>query len=365
VKTLLISTSSLWNCGDDFIREGVMETLDIRDDVRTLWWNRGFGIGENYANDLKLNLSHADYVVIAGTPKWIFNNERIYRHCLRKKIPLALIGVGTRDLIGAKQTELMQAVAKSGLCEIALARDHAAYETLGELGFAGAEKILDPCFFVPPLNTPPGQLNIFAWRAQFSLDGDPRLPLRHPIYVAKKLLAKEGAGGVSRPQRRRNYDTAACNIFERMAEPKRVVVHDNREIADAERLFGADRVFYSTDYREIFKQYAAARYVIGSRIHGTIPALLHGAPLDLIYTTAKASVVTDAIALIGARCPGLADAVRLWNYEFDAVPDWPLPRENFARVDLVQLHAAIAEEKQRVRELLRRTPVLSNYLREM
>ena len=103
MKTILISTSSLWNCGDDFIREGVMETLDVRDDVRTLWWNRGFGIGESYANDLKLNLSHADYVVIAGTPKWIFNNERIYQHCLQKKIPLALIGVGTRDLIDGGQ----------------------------------------------------------------------------------------------------------------------------------------------------------------------------------------------------------------------------------------------------------------------
>lgn len=342
-----------------------MELLDIREDVRTIWWNRGFGIGENYANDLRLNLRHSDYVIFAGTPKWVFNNERIYRHCLREKIPLALIGVGTRDLIDDKQFKLLQAVAKSGLCEIALARDTVAYDTLRELGFEGVEKILDPCFFVPPLNTSVGSMNILTWRWQFAIDGDPRLPLRHPIYVAKKLLSKELSGGLSRQQRRKNYDLLARSIFERLPDPKRVIVHDNREIAEAEQLFGAENVFYSTDYREMFKQYANARYVAGSRIHGAIPALLHGASLDLIYTTAKASVITDAIDLIGTRCPGLCNAVRVWNDQFSSVPQWTLPPKEPARLDLQKLRQAVAEEKQRVRQILHRAPRLDDFLRSV
>jgi hypothetical protein len=256
----------------------------------------------------------------------------------------------------------MREVAKSGLCEVALARDHAAYETLCELGFSGVEKILDPCFYVPHLNAPPGQMNILSWRAQFSLDGDPRLPFRHPLYVAKKVLAKERSGGVSRQQRRRNYDKLTRRIFESLPDPKRVLVHDNREIAEAEKLFGADKVFYSTDYREIFKQYSNARYVIGSRIHGAIPGLLHGAALDLIYTTTKASVVADAVELIGARCPGLREAVRVWNDDFNTVPEWTLPPEKPASVNLPQLRVVIAEEKERVRQILRRAPRLSEYL---
>ena len=67
MKTLLLSTSSLWNCGDDFIREGVMELMQFRPDVRILWWNRGYGITDTYANDLRINLPHVDYVILAGT----------------------------------------------------------------------------------------------------------------------------------------------------------------------------------------------------------------------------------------------------------------------------------------------------------
>jgi hypothetical protein len=55
--------------------------------------------------------------------------------------------------------------------------------------------------------------------------------------------------------------------------------------------------------------------------------------------------------------------VRVWNDDFDRVPDWNLPPNDPAPVDLAQLRGVIADEKQRVRQILRRAPRLSEYLR--
>jgi len=67
MKTVLLGTTSLWNCGDDFIREGVLELLQLKSGVRTLWWNRGYGIKNAYANDLDTNLPLIDYFIAAST----------------------------------------------------------------------------------------------------------------------------------------------------------------------------------------------------------------------------------------------------------------------------------------------------------
>ncbi|MCA9399433.1 MAG: polysaccharide pyruvyl transferase family protein, partial [Candidatus Omnitrophica bacterium] len=175
MKTLLLSTSSLWNCGDDFIRDGVLELLCPNDDVRTLWWNRGYGIQNAYANDLDINLALTDYFIVAGTPKWVFKNEQIYRYCLEKKIPMSLIGVGTRDLIAKSQYDLMKKVAASGLCEVCLTRDRLAHEALKELGFSNGEMILCPCFFKPVLTKQEKKWHILSSREQYNFNVDPQL----------------------------------------------------------------------------------------------------------------------------------------------------------------------------------------------
>ena len=164
MKTLLISTTNLWNCGDDFIREGLLELMRLKPYVRTLWWNRAYGITDTFANDLTVNLRAADYVLIAGTPEWINMTHRLYLHCLRYGIPLSLIGVGLRGGIkNVWERQLMERLATSGLVEVCTARDQVAAEFLRSLGFKDVQLTLDPAFFIRPL---PGQRinSILCWR---------------------------------------------------------------------------------------------------------------------------------------------------------------------------------------------------------
>ena len=71
MKTVLMSTSSLWNCGDEFIRNGVLNLLNLKPDVRTIWWNRAYGVRSAFANDINLNVRHCDYFIIAASPSWM------------------------------------------------------------------------------------------------------------------------------------------------------------------------------------------------------------------------------------------------------------------------------------------------------
>lgn len=148
MKTILFSTTSLHNCGDDFIRDGLLNLINLKPKTNTIWWNRAAVIKRKFSNDLKINLSLMDYFIIAGTPKWIGKNEKIYRYCLKKRVPLSIIGVGTAGgLKNIIQKRLMEKVAASNLCEVALARDYLAKETLEKSGFQNVKLMLDTAFF--------------------------------------------------------------------------------------------------------------------------------------------------------------------------------------------------------------------------
>jgi hypothetical protein len=357
MKTVLFSTSSLWNCGDDFIRDGVLAVLGLDRAVRQLWWNRGFGITARYANDLAVNLPLTDYVIIAGTPRWIFNNEAVYRHCLRHDIPVALIGVGTGEFVGRAGYELMRRVADAGLCEIALARDHDALTKLRELGFGHAELTLDPCFFKRPVNSPERTLSIVGWRQQFTLDGDPRLPIRYPVLVGMEVLKRTFRGAASR--NRDIYDQLMLDTFNQVPAPRLVTVHDNREISRAEDLFGRENVFYSTDPSLMFDVYSRCRLYVGSRIHGAIPALIHGARVSVVYATNKASVLTSARQILANGVDGLQDSISVYRIGKDEVAVRYGQDGGFS---VAQLGQAIERERLRIRSLLKTRASLGGLL---
>ncbi|ABZ76851.1 hypothetical protein Shal_2292 [Shewanella halifaxensis HAW-EB4] len=361
MKTILFSTSSLWNCGDDYIRDGVNELLQLKEDVRVLWWNRGFGITNSYANALKVNLPLMDYFIVAGTPKWIFNNEKIYQYCLDHSIPLSIIGVGTKDFVTSAQYELMRKIARSGLCEIVIARDKAAYQAFKELGFTNCHLMLDPCFFKPtrPGSTLP-KLHIVGWREQYSLDGDPKLALKHPLLVVKRLLSGGALNFADKNKLKQTYDNLFIDYFNRLPSPKIVTVHDNREIAAAEALFGKDNVYYATDYEALFSLYSRAKSYFGSRIHGAIPAIIHGASAQLVYTTEKAEVVTQSMEIIGKSYPEISDfvSVHQFNQEFKTIP----PLATSARIELETLHQAIETNRLETQKQLALLPTLRDYL---
>jgi len=281
MRTVLLSTSSLWNCGDDWIREGLLRCLNLKPDVRTLWWNRGWGIRSMFANSLKVNLELSDYIIMAGTPEWIDRNEAIYRHCMSAQKPIALLGVGrTGGFLNDEHSTLMAAVARAGIVDIAITRDNIAPRYLDAWGIDSVT-MCDPALFCKPLGGD-RDLNIIGYRGMGLGPNDGN---RHHVLRD---------GGPSK-----QLDDAMVAAFEAMDGPKVVTVHDNREIRAAEELFGPEYVYCSSDYRDMYQLYSRCRYYIGTRIHGFVPSVVHGAAAQLIYPTDKAETMDVAIERLG------------------------------------------------------------------
>ena len=169
----------------------------------------------------------------------------------------------------------MRRTVKAGLITVAITRDHIARELLKEL-HVEAEVMADPAFFCPPLSSEQ-ELNIVGYRG---IGLGPREPMSSHV---------RRAGGPSA-----NLDQLLRWAWDRMREPKVAVVHDNREIKAADELFDG-RVYYSSDASDLYRLYSRCRYYVGSRIHGFVPTLVHGAPAHLIYPTDKAVMGEVAI----------------------------------------------------------------------
>ena len=148
--------------------------------------------------------------------------------------------------------------------------------------------------------------------------------------------------------------------FEQLPEPKLVVVHDNREVKWAEKLFGKSSVYYATDYNKIFSLYAHTRSYIGSRIHGAIPSLIHGATVQLVYTNPKADVLYTAISLLAKHYPDIQNKCRIIQFGDNAHIDHIEP--DTTGCDQNALQSAINQEKARVRQIVSTKPHLSKYL---
>jgi hypothetical protein len=357
MKTVLISTTSLWNFGDDFIREGVLELLCFRPDVRLIWWNRGYGIKNTYANSLNINLPLIDYFIAAGSPEWMYKNENIYKYCLEHKIPFSIIGVGTRNVFGRLHFSLIRKIAQSELCEVAFARDESALKVFREFGFQNIDLIPDPAFFAMPIDFEE-KINFLGWRDNF-IDYEPSFLFRYPhrwLYkqVSNRILRRKLWGSS-----KRKYDKLMQEIFCSMPEPKMVIVHDNREVQKAERLFGAEYVFYSSDYRRIFEKYSQARIYIGSRIHGAIPSLIHGASAYLIYSNPKAKVLETSIDILSRYSLDISQKAKVYYLE-DGQIDLKKYEEN--SLDRKIIAEAISREGQRIREILKKQSILRDFI---
>lgn len=284
MKTVLLSTSCLWNCGDDFIREGLLRCLNLRNDVQILWYNRGWGIEAKFANSLAVNLDLADYIIMAGTPEWVDLNEQLYQHAIRFRKRIALLGVGrTGGYLPEKHKELMDAVAEARVIDMAIARDEIAPRYLKQFGLS-PHIHCDPALFLKPL-AGPRDLNILGYRAWGGLG--PHEP--HTAHDIKR----DGPSA--------ELDSYLLDAWHAMSDPKCVTVHDNREICTARTLFGKENVWYSTDPWKMYEVYGRCAYYIGARIHGFVAALVHGAAAHLIYPTDKAVTMETAIKRLGLK----------------------------------------------------------------
>ena len=106
---ILISTTSNWNPGDDFIRYGVEYVLQKKygpninfihydrnpDYFKSDAWEMGVGHKSNVMNN-PIDLSFIDMVVLAGSPEWLHGPLTPLYEALKihSNIPLVAIGVG-------------------------------------------------------------------------------------------------------------------------------------------------------------------------------------------------------------------------------------------------------------------------------
>ena len=365
MKSILISTSSLWNCGDDFIREGIINLLNFKENINIIWWNRGYGISNSYANDLNVNLPLMSYFVVAGTPQWVYKNVRIYKYCLKHDIPFSLIGVGTKNLY-KYHLNLLKKLARANLCEIALARDKMALEAFKDIGFKNIGLISDPAFFMKPIQNDRKDLNIIGWRKQFwpeSADYSIIFYLKYYKSLIKKIKYYLLFEKLTNQKKREEYNNFFKYIFDEMDSPKLVVVHDNREIKEAEKLFGEGNVFYSTDYWKIFEIYSRSKTYIGSRIHGAIPSLIHGTPICLIYTSNKASVIETSKEIFEKHNTKIENMIKVKYWKKNDSNGIKYNDMGFNKVCKVKLNEAINIERDRIRNILKCQKELSNYIK--
>jgi len=323
----LLSTSSGWNCGDDWIRDGLLHALRLRPDVDTIWWNRGWGVDWSFANSPGVNLPLIDYVIMAGTPEWIDQNEAVYRYALANDIPIALLGVGRDGCRKDHHDDMMQAVADSGLVEVAIVRDETARDLLAGYGI-DSQVMCDPAMFKPPVVPPGGDEVVVGWRGLNAMTPDER----HPGPNDAKLDDVLWRTWVSDEGRK-----------------KRVIVHDNREVAGAEALFHIAR--YSSDHDQIFRLYGDCGRYVGARIHGFVAALIHGGSAHLVYNNRKAVVAETVIKRLWLE----DSAAVTYLKEVDRVPDLKL-------VPPVDIWRRIRREEQLFRTVCHGAPGLSRIM---
>lgn len=303
MKTVLVSTTAGWNCGDDWIRVGLLRALELRPDVDVIYWNRGWGIDRTYANAPRVNLPLTDYVIVAGSPEWVENTEPVYEYCTATDTPVALLGVGkTGGYDADRHGALMDGLVSRGLLDAAIARDPIAAETLARIGVPDVPVLCDPAVFYPP-SVPGGDLAVVGWRG-FG-NGRPLVP-----YVPDRLDGVSGVDALPSTYFRETWKT--------WEERRRIVtVHDNREIAAARSLFGRDAVRYRTDPAAMMRLYERCGAYVGGRIHGFVASVIHGGTAHLVYRNQKARCADILVSRLGLE--GSAAVTILRDDETDPI----------------------------------------------
>ena len=317
-----------------------------------------------------------DYFIVAGSPQWIERNEPILIYCLKHKIPISFIGIGTNNLISKWHRKLLSLVAKSQLCEIVLTRDSIAKQIMIDIGFKNVIQILDPAFFINYSDIidfkddkrHSENYNVLCWRnfqneSLLYPSGVPtirnkpllflRIKINREFNKKKKIVLKR--------DKSRDYslDKYLLKTFKRMDDPKRVIVHSNYEIKNAERLFGKEYVYYCTNYIDMLKIYAQTKNYIGTRIHGAISAIVNGASTLLIYHSTKVKAFSEGIDKLSEDYPEIKNFTKVLNVS-------KISNEIFDKqlyqIDIYKIENAIYKNLSEIQKILRNLEILGSYM---
>lgn len=263
---IVVNTTTGWNCGDDLIREGVIELLGSRGapmvfvDRHILKGGQRMHQASKMVPDPKELAEQADVLVIAGTPEWTgAGMSKLYAECAKRGVPTFIVGVGRPG----NRSEVLR--LKANIVK-ATVRDDAAYKSLTANGVP-CERFIDPAFHAPR----------------------PKCDKKFELVVCFRAAGGNGiySHGLDAYWRR----------FAEMHKPDLVTVHEPKEVKYARAIFGAEKVFFSSEWHAYMPIYASAKRVFSGRIHGAVPAIASGATTWLVYNQPKVECMSTASAI--------------------------------------------------------------------
>jgi len=279
----LISTTYGWNLGDDLIREGCFNLLDITGDAcffldRTMLNNRKrtYQFQKNTPPLDELCKASTSFIA-AGTPEWYLGD--IFSACRENDLPIIIIGAG----MGGRSLE-----SSKHLIKIATCRDHIAFKTFKNNGVE-AKIFLDPAFFCN---------------------------LEHKNDTKKYDIVMNFRAG--RGNGHDTFNPVYIDRFKKLYSQYRdrisiITAHEVQELIVAQSLFPDSNIFFSSDYRDYKKIYFNCKHYIGGRIHGCIPAYIGGADVHVIYHHPKMGVIKCANSIL----PSELGHLKLYNFTKD------------------------------------------------
>jgi len=266
----LVNTTYGWNLGDDLIREGVFNLLGLSGEP-TVYVNRAQvrrGGSKTPLWKVLANMPPPDELcrnakgfVVAGTPEWVNYAQEFYKACLRRGVPIYLVGVG--------MTEDHKLLAQCRpLIKGATVRDRFAKSALLKAGISA------PWFPDP------------AFHADFPQ------PPEKKFSLVVNYRAKGGNGAFKDDHD--GYWRRVAREFGR--DIGIVTVHEAGEYERAAAIFDAP-IFYSSNYLDYKPIYASAARYLGGRIHGAVPVVASGGTAWLVYRAKKVDAMRQVAKL--------------------------------------------------------------------
>ena len=267
----ILSTTNGWNLGDDLIREGVYNILDLNSENSIIWLNRSrvpikdkeeshlstpqWKIQTNYPKINKL-IKYVEAFILGGTPEWGTTLVNVYKLCIKYEIPIYIVGVGMPQSIHAK--DIINEANKKNLIKGATVRDGWAKNFLQSIDI-NAKWFFDPGF--------------------------------HADYIEHEKDEKI----IFTPLLNKQFAKFYMKLYEEIRDQiSLITVHEPFEYVIARRIFDKP-VFYNSDYESFKKIYSSCRYYIGGRSHGSIPVMANGGFAHLFKHKRKQEMISMCI----------------------------------------------------------------------
>ena len=261
---ILISTTRMWNPGDEVIYLGVKHLLNQRfGRFTSVLWNRHPGIKPmrgNYDNSFdgsRHSITPFDYYVSAGGPEWLGPRvSEVYSCLLKAETSCIHLGIGTGKADVKLDKDAYSVFSKSS--SLVTCRDQTTFNSLE--GIVAADKLhLLPC------------PSLFSFIDRFKA--------RETNVVKKVGLNYQGAKMLFNNVGDEAY-RRCMQAYEKVSKEFEFTVICNYvdDYNEAVQIFDPSLVRFSADISDFYEFFDEVDVVLGTRIHGCMGAISSGTP---------------------------------------------------------------------------------------